>query len=143
MKSYELTYFISSGLSQDDAQGVSQELEGLIQNQGGVIVSSEKLMVKTLAYPIKKLSSGYFGALIFQMPEEKMKEVKIWLEKNSKILRHLVSLKKPTRTLRVERTRRIFTEPRTQTVAESPYIKVQEQKEEVTLEEIEKKLEEL
>ena len=143
MKTYELTYIISSSLNQEEAQAVSKELEGLIQNNSGLIVSSEKLMIQTLAYPIKKQSSGYFSTLIFQIPEEKTKELKDWLEKNTKFLRYLLVIKKPVKALKPERVRRVFTVPRPQTIAESPYIKTPEQKEEVTIEEIEKQLDEL
>ena len=76
MKSYELTYVVSSQVKEETAESIKKELEGFIQSREGVILTSEKISIQTLAYPIKKQSSGYFATLTFQILEDKIKEIK-------------------------------------------------------------------
>jgi len=109
MKSYELTYIISSQLSSYQAEATAKEIESFIKNNEGVILRSEKISVQTLAYPIKKRSSGYFADLTFQVAEDKIKELKEKLEKSNQILRHLILVKKPARILKALRTRKPLT----------------------------------
>ena len=110
MKTYELTYIISSAMTQEDAAAVSKEIEAFIQSKEGVILKSEKTGAQTLAYPVKKQSSGYFCILEFQLAESAVKEVKVMLEKDKKILRHFMLIKKPIKIMKERRTRKpLFT----------------------------------
>ena len=146
MKTYEATYIISSQITQEKADGVKKELESFIQSKEGVILTSEKISIQTLAYPIKKQSSGYFTTLTFQILEDKIKEIKEKIEKNSEILRHLILIKKPFKELKRARTRKPSATSRFKVAEESPFIKNSENKkktETVKIDEIEKKLDEI
>lgn len=110
MKTYELTYIISSAMTQEDAGVVAKEIETFIQSKEGVILKSEKTSAQTLAYPVKKQSSGYFCILEFQTAESNIKEIKGMLEKDKKILRHFMLIKKPIKVMKERRTRKpLFT----------------------------------
>lgn len=106
MKSYELTYIISSAISADEAANVAKENETFIQSKEGVILSSQKSVAQTLAYPIKKQHSGYFVTTIFQAAEDKLKELKAALESNKSILRSVILIKKPAKEVKPRRTRK-------------------------------------
>lgn len=106
MKTYELTYIISSAMTQEDAGAVAKEIETFIQSKEGVILKSEKTGAQTLAYPVKKQSSGYFCILEFQTAEHNIKEIKGMLEKDKKILRHFMLIKKPVKIMKERRTRK-------------------------------------
>ncbi len=107
MKTYELTYIISSGVNQGESDNLIKEVESLIQSKNGLMLKSDKTTPQMFSYPIQKQSSGYFVALDFQMEENKIKELKENLEKNKNILRQLI-IKKPIRAFKERRVRRPF-----------------------------------
>ncbi len=106
MKAYELTYIISSGLKSEEAENLKKELEVFVQEKGGVILKSEKTVPQSLAYPIKKQSSGYFVTLEFQLEEKEVKPLKEKLQKDIRILRHVILYKKPIKEMKKKRTRK-------------------------------------
>ncbi|MDO8623405.1 MAG: 30S ribosomal protein S6, partial [archaeon] len=63
MKPYQLTYIISPDITSEQAETESKNIESIVQDKKGVVLKSEKPSAKTLAYPIKKQSSGFFGVL--------------------------------------------------------------------------------
>lgn len=110
MKTYELTYIISSAMTQEDALAASKEVESFIQSKEGVILKSEKTNAQTLAYPVKKQGSGYFCIVEFQSPEAGIKEINATLGKDKKVLRHFMLIKKPMKIMKERRTRKpLFT----------------------------------
>src|SRR3989344_3282463 len=106
MKPYELTYIISSAIGTEEAQTLKKEVEVFVQDKGGVVLRSEKTVPQSLAYPIKKHSSGYFATLEFQAEEREIKPLKEKLEKEAKILRHFLIVKKPMKVMKERRTRK-------------------------------------
>ncbi len=145
MKPYELTYIISSEITSQDAENIKKEIEAFVQEKGGVILKSEKTVPQVLAYPIKKQSSGYFATLEFQIEEKEIKGLKEKLEKDAKILRHFVIVKKPVKE---RKERRIRKPSATTEHKQSSFAEVLESKEKiksvkVELDDIEKKLDEI
>ena len=155
MKTYELTYIISSEITNEEAQAYAREVDSFIQGKEGIIIKSENPVAKTLSFPIKKIGSGYFTISEFQAEPDKIKDIEEKLEKDGKILRHMVTIKKPFKIQKERRTRKepLFSataEPeKSKTPAEETPAETEEQKEEkkpakkVELEEIDKKLDEI
>ena len=144
MKTYELTYIISSNINQKGAQELSKEVEDFIKSKDGVILSSEKSLAQTFAYPIKRKSSGYFATLSFNLPENRINELRENLGKNQEILRHFIVIKKQVKPLKKIRTRKpIAAQP--QFPADSPFLKNEDKREleKVDLDTIDKKLDEI
>ena len=139
MKTYELTYIISSALGSTESDNLRKDLEDFITSQGGTVVKSEKTLAQPLSYPIKKQSSGFFAIVTFQVAEEKIKEIKEKLEKDTNVLRHLFLVKKPAKEMKERRTRKA--KPATPTMETTEKPKKDEGK--VELEEINKKLDEM
>lgn len=106
MKSYELTYIISSQLTADEAAALIKDVEVFIQEKEGVIIKSEKTHAQTLAYPIKKQASGYFVTTIFQATESAITTVRESLKKNKGVLRHFILIKKPAKIMKERRMRK-------------------------------------
>ena len=106
METYELTYIISSQINSEEADSVKNEAESLIQGKEGVILKSDKMGAQPLSYPIKKQGSGYFNVTVFQVEENHLKEIKSNLDKNIKILRSVIVVKKPVKQMKERRTRR-------------------------------------
>ena len=149
MKTYELTYIISSEITNEEAEAAAKEVNSFIENKEGIILRSEKPVAKTLSYPIKKFGSGYFAVLEFQIEPEKLSELNEKLKKDGKILRHTVIIKNPARIRKERRgTRKPIFSTETEIVKQKN-ITVEEEKEDkkpdkkVELKEIEKKLDEI
>jgi small subunit ribosomal protein S6 len=143
MKSYELTYIISSGISSEEVDATIKNIESAILSKEGVILKSEKTTAQTLAYPIKKQSSGYFVAVTFQILEDKIKEIKDILEKSKEVLRHLIIINKPVKIMKERRTRKPSALQDSNTPESSSKGEDKKKKEKVEVEEMEKKLDEI
>jgi len=139
MKTYELTYIISSSLTGPESDELKKNLEAFITEKGGTVLKSEKTIAQPLAYLMKKQSSGYFVILTFQSAEDKIKEIKENLERNDKVLRHLVVVKKPLKEMKARRTRK----PITPAPVSETKDKVKKSEGTAELEEINKKLDEI
>ncbi|MDO8486452.1 MAG: 30S ribosomal protein S6 [Candidatus Staskawiczbacteria bacterium] len=142
MKPYQLTYIISPDITSEQAQTESKNIESIVQDKKGVVLKSEKPSAKTLAYPIKKQSSGFFGVLEFQLEPEYISELNENIQKNNRIIRHMIVINNPAK---VQKERRIRKKP----LMSSPFDKVAEETKErktskkVELKEIEKELDEI
>jgi ribosomal protein S6 len=147
MKVYELTYIISPEISAGEAEAKAKDIDTFLQSKEGVIIRAENPALKTLSYPIKKQSSGFFGVLEFQIEPEKLNEVKEKLEKDSKILRHIIIIKKPVKEQKERRTRKpLPTREVKIAIKESSFAKKDweaKPEKKVELKEIEKKLDEI
>lgn len=141
MKSYELTYIISSNLSSEEATKEVSSLEAIIQQKGGVITSSHRSEAKPLAYPIKKFHSGYFVVSVFQLEETHLKELQAVLNKHSQIIRFAILIKKPFKEPKKRRTRK--TTPHTETPDTSFLKHPEKATPRIDSEKINKKLEEI
>jgi len=144
MKTYELTYIITSEITPEEANAKSKEIEGVVSSKGGVITEQTSLTAKTLSYPIKKQGSGFLGVLKFQLSPEKIPELKDVIAKDKKIVRHLIVVKKPT-SLKTSSKRTLKTKPETTsgTIKKGAERSKEEKKERVELKNIEETLEEI
>ena len=144
MKPYELTYIISSIQKSEEAANLTKEIDLFIQEKGGVILKSEKTVPQSLAYPIKKISSGYFVTIEFQGEEKEIKALQDTLEKNPHILRHFLIIKRAPKKLKERRTRKPLTTTKDKTTNTEVY-KEKTKKESVKIEnqDIDKKLDEI
>ena len=107
MKIYELTYIASPEMTSEELEAKAKEIESAIQSREGTILKQLNPIAKTLAYPIKKRASGFFGFLEFQLEPEKLLELKGILEKDSKIVRHMIAIKRAAELKKERRTRGI------------------------------------
>ena len=146
MKTYELTYIVSPEITSEEAEAKAKEIESAIQSREGTISKQLNPIAKTLAYPIERRASGFFGVLEFKLEPEKLLELKEIIVKDKKIVRHMVLVKEPAR-IRKERRTRIKPEPAF-TIEQKAEQKTEiepakEEKGKVELKDIEQKLEEL
>jgi small subunit ribosomal protein S6 len=135
MKTYELTYLISSELSEEEAKEFQGKVTSLIQAEGGVLVEQSSLLRKKLAYPIKKQTQAYLAILVFQSEPEKIANLEKKLKSENQILRYLILTKKELKV--------VSKAPRIPPLPKKPKAVVPEKEKKVELKEIEKKLEEI
>jgi len=104
MKTYELSYIISSEVTSEEASTKENEIISAIQSKEGIILKQLNPVAKTLAFPVGKRASGFFGVLEFQIEAEKLLEVKEFVAKDKKIVRHILLIKEP---IRIRKARRV------------------------------------
>jgi len=90
MKLYELTYLISSDLSEEEVNSLLEEINSFIKENQGILEKHSPLLKKQLSYPIKKKATAYLANLTFQIEPERLKEIKKQIESKTKILRYLI-----------------------------------------------------
>ena len=103
MKTYELTYIISSEITSEEAEAKAKEIEAAISSREGTILKQSNPIAKTLSYP--KRASGFFGVLEFQLEPEKLLELKEMVSKDGKIVRHMLIIKEAQRIRKERRSR--------------------------------------
>ena len=122
MKTYELSYIISSESTSEEASAKENEIISAIQSREGVILKQLNPVAKTLAFPVGKRASGFFGVLEFKMEAEKLLELKEVIQKDKKIVRHMLLTKEPVRIRKARRVKPgtvVEAEPKLESVFET------------------------
>ena len=90
MKKYELVFVADPRLSEDEVVGLTDEYKGMLTASGGNIIKQESWGKKRLAYPINKLSEGYY--VLYNVALENgnpFPEIERRMEQSDKVLRYL------------------------------------------------------
>ena len=153
MKTYELTYIVSPEAGSEEAEAKAKEIEAFVLAGEGAVSRQEKPVAKALSYPIKKHASGFVGSIEFSIEPEKLIELQEKMQKDGKIVRHMVIIKEPVK-IRKERRSRLFAQTKEGVkpeVASAEIVneqkeepkKVTEEKPKVELKDIEERLDEI
>lgn len=142
MRNYELTYILSSELSEKDIPKISEKIKGLF---AGKIVKEDYWGKKRFAYPIKKFGKkyedGFYLTLHFQTEPEKIEELERKLKLEEEILRHLIVSKKEKKVIEkpkeIKKPKKVKVKPK----VERPKPKIKEEKKRIKA--LEEKLEEI
>lgn len=129
MKYYKLTYLVSPDLTEDEAKKIQENLNSLIQDKKGILISSASLTKKKLGYAVRKKNNAYLGSLNFGAEKENLLELQQEIKEKKEILRSLLTYQKPTKQEKIKPKR--VRKPET-TEAEK-----------IEIEEIDKKLDEI
>ena len=150
MKKYELTYIISPEITNEESMALAKEIESFVQSKEGVILNQINPVAKTLAYPIKKHASGFMCVLEFQSEPELLTELEDKINKNTKIVRHIIAVKRPLKIRKERRAKQpvapsLVKEEKIENkeLQDSDSHKASIEKEKIELKDIEQKLEEL
>lgn len=129
MKFYELTYLISPDLSEKELKAVQEKINSFILEEEGVLIETNSVVKKSLAYPIKKKSSAFLAIVSFKLNPEKLINLEKKLKLEKAILRYILLAKKLPKEIPV--------------VLKKPEKIIPKPEPKVELKEIEKKLEEI
>lgn len=90
MKNYEVTFIVDPVLSGDEIEATAQTYVDYLQKVGCHIVNIDKMGLRTLAYEIKRRSSGVYFCVEFQSPNgEFMDDFELSLRRDERLLRFL------------------------------------------------------
>jgi len=94
MNYYEILYILSPALSEVEREELVKKLNAFIEQKGGEVVSENRWGTRTLAYPIKKYTSGYYVLTYIKLPPENLSDLKYFMRINEGILREMILKKK-------------------------------------------------
>ncbi|MDO8663248.1 MAG: 30S ribosomal protein S6, partial [Candidatus Wildermuthbacteria bacterium] len=140
MKYYELTYLISSSLSEAESKSIQEKISASIQDEGGIVVETRTPVRKGLDNPIKKQKEVYLTVLAFQSEPEKLPQIEKKLREIGEIVRFMLLVKPPASRRTVDRARRV---PHSTTPAQEETKGTTSSRPKVELGEIDKKLDEI
>ena len=90
-RTYELALVVDSRLSDEEAVGVVDLYKQMITDAGAEITKEESWGKRKLAYPIKKLTEGYYTFLyiVAEDVDVPVREIEFRLRQNENVLRYL------------------------------------------------------
>ena len=97
MKYYELTYLASPDLSDEELKSSQEEINSLIQAEGGQVSEVNVPIKQELFLPKKGKNETYLVSLNFQLNPEKLTILEKKLKSEPKIFHYLILSKKPTK----------------------------------------------
>ena len=89
MKPYELLLIITPDHDEDQAEALTNQVKGIIENSG-TLVKLDPWGKKRLAYPIQKRSEGYYVLYIFESAPSFVAELNQALHVIEAILRYMI-----------------------------------------------------
>jgi small subunit ribosomal protein S6 len=92
MRLYEVVYILDPALLEDAVTGKLAKFHGLATAQGGEVTAVDHWGVRQLAYPIKKLGSGYYVVAQFTAAPDALPEFERLLKLDEEVIRYLLVL---------------------------------------------------
>lgn len=90
MAQYELTFILSSSLTEAKQKTVLEKLGKIVEREGGKIVKEDKWGKRHLAYQINKQQEGSYFFWQLELPKDKTGVVNRAVEVEEDVLRHLL-----------------------------------------------------
>ena len=91
LKSYELLLIITPDRDESEAEALTANVQGIIEN-GGTLLKVDAWGKKRLAYPIQKRTEGYYVLYIFESAPSFIAELNQSLRVIEAIMRHMIVL---------------------------------------------------
>lgn len=112
---YELAYHITPDLEEAAAKTRGQELETLLTQSGGAVVTSREPKKIHLSYPLAHKHYAYFGVMDFSASAEAIENINAQMKLQEGILRFMVVKKPQVKEVRAlgdrSRSRRVHVAP--------------------------------
>ncbi|HID94400.1 MAG TPA: 30S ribosomal protein S6 [bacterium (Candidatus Stahlbacteria)] len=87
-RDYENVVIIDPTIGKDNIEKEITKIEELIKEHGGELTSTQKWGARKLAYPIRKLDTGFYVVFTFRAESEKVELFKKKLKLESGIIRY-------------------------------------------------------
>lgn len=91
MNHYELMVIFTPVLSDDDFKSTQAKYKKFIEDNKGAVVSSNPWGLKSLAYPIKKKTTGIYWVVEFEAFPEFNEKLKVQLLRDENVMRHIIT----------------------------------------------------
>ena len=91
MNNYELMVIFTPVLSDDEFKAAQKKYAAMVTENGGKIVAENAWWLKSLAYPIRKKTTGLYWIAEFTAPSDFNEKLKVQLLRDESVLRHLLT----------------------------------------------------
>ena len=91
MNNYELMVIFTPVLSEDEFKSAQKKYTDFITENGGSITHSNPWGLKSLAYPIRKKTTGIYWVLEYSAPSDFNEKLKIQILRDEQIMRHMAT----------------------------------------------------
>ena len=152
---YEILYILPASFTPEETLPVVEKVAALIKDNGGDITKDENMGKQKLAYPIKNLSHGYYFLYEFDLPKAHLQKLTQTLQLETDVVRFLI-VKKRVKTekeiseeklmqerLAKRKEKEIEKMKEESTSAKTPADNEKKPKEKISLEDLDKKLDEI
>lgn len=75
LNKYESIYIINPEVDAEGIKGLVEKFNALIESEGGKVIETNEWGMKKLAYPINKLTQGYYVLVNFEAKPEFIDEL--------------------------------------------------------------------
>ncbi len=89
MKQYETMYIVNSNLDEASRQALIEEMHKIITDHNGTIDNVDEWGLRDFAYPIEKMTKGYYVVTTFTVGTEGLNEFDRLMRINNGIVRHM------------------------------------------------------
>jgi len=91
LQNYELMVIFTPVLAEDDYKNAQKKYSDFIKDNGGQIVHQDAWGLRSLAYPIKKKTTGLYCVVEFTAPAELNAKMEIQMNRDENIMRHMIT----------------------------------------------------
>jgi small subunit ribosomal protein S6 len=91
MNNYELMVIFTPVLSNDEFKAEQKKYTKFVADNGGTVVAENAWGLKSLAYSIRKKTTGLYWVLDYSAPSDFNEKLKIQLLRDENVLRHLAT----------------------------------------------------
>jgi small subunit ribosomal protein S6 len=92
MSNYELMVIFTPVLSEEDYKAAQKKYETLVKENGGEVLHTNPLGLKSLAYPVAKKTTGLYWVLEYTAPTSFNEKLKIQLLRDESVMRHMFTV---------------------------------------------------
>ncbi|MCS7028029.1 MAG: 30S ribosomal protein S6 [Bacteroidia bacterium] len=116
MRQYETTFILAPTLTEEEAKATFNKFLNIAKEGGATIIHTEEMGLRTLAYPIKRNTSGYYFYFEFQAPSSFISKLEREYQIDTNVIRFLtVSLDKHAIAFNIKRREGAFNQPKNTT----------------------------
>jgi small subunit ribosomal protein S6 len=94
-RDYELMYVVRPDLDEDGLRSAVEAVQGLVEGQGGEVLTTTPWGKRRLAYEIAGLRDGHYVIVEFRGDGSKVKELERALRINDHVIRHMITIAVP------------------------------------------------
>ena len=91
MNNYELMVIFTPVLSEEEYRAAQKKYTSFVTENGGEVVHDNPWGLKSLAYPIRKKTTGLYWVMEYTAPSIFNEKLKIQLLRDESVLRHMVT----------------------------------------------------
>ena len=91
MNNYELMVIFTPVLSEEEFKAEQKKYATIVTDNGGSIIAENAWGLKSLAYPIRKKTTGLYWVLEYTAGSDFNERLKIQLLRDENVLRHLIT----------------------------------------------------